>query len=210
MHPADCEHLPAAGALRGSVIVLHGYGASGAVHAGDGRAFAEHGVEVLLPDAPGHGCRDDGRLAKLALLDDGRRRAAILDIARQWIPEVRMLAAERRGRGARRVVVVGTSMGGFAALGALRAPRVLDAVAALLTSPELLDEEDLPQERPPVLIGVADRDEAVPPGPAKAFAARIDAELHEYPHSEHLMREVDWLDLWSQTASFVRRNLSLA
>ena len=172
--------------------------------------FAARGVEVLLPDAPGHGCRDDGRLAKLAQLDDGSRRAAILDIARQWIPEVRMLAAERRARGARRIIVVGTSMGGFTALGALRAPRVLDGVAALLTSPELLDDEDLPLDCPPVLIGVAEQDEAVPPGRAKAFAARVDAELHEYPHSEHLMREADWLDLWSQTASFVRRNLSLA
>ena len=101
-------------------------------------------------------------------------------------------------------------MGGFAALGALRAPRVLDAVAALLTSPELLDGEDLPRDCPPVLIGVAGQDEAVPPGPAKAFAARIGAELHEYPHSEHLMREQDWLDAWSKTAEFVRRNLSLA
>ena len=80
----------------------------------------------------------------------------------------------------------------------------------VLTSPELLDGEDLPRDCPPVLIGVAGQDEAVPPGPAKAFAARIGAELHEYPHSEHLMREQDWLDAWSKTAEFVRRNLSLA
>lgn len=210
MQPADCERLSAAGPLRGSVIVLHGYGASGAAQAQDGRAFAAPGVEVLLPDAPGHGRRDDGRLAKLARLCDDERRRAILDIAQLWVHEVLALAADRRARGARSVVVVGTSMGGFAALGALRAPCALDAVAALLTSPELLDETDLTKTRPPVLIGVAGRDEAVPPGQAKAFAARIGAELHEYPHSEHFMRERDWLDLWSRTASFVARNLSLA
>ena len=207
MHPADCERIPSPGPLRGSVIVLHGYGARGAVHRGDGRVFHGPGVEVLMPDAPGHGPRDDGRLQRLARLSDADRRAAILEIARRWIPEVRMLAAERRAQGARRVVVVGTSMGGFAALGALRAPRALDAVAALLAGPDLLSEEDLPVASTPTLVGLAGRDEAVSPAPGRSFAARVGAELHEYPHSEHLMREEDWRDLWSHTAAFVRRNL---
>ena len=202
--------IPHRGELAASVIVLHGYGARGAVHEGDGRAFAGDGVEVLLPDAPHHGGRDDGRLAQLAELDAAERRAAILEIARAWCSELPALAADCRARGARRVALVGISMGGFAALGALSAPGApgsataagaFAAIAALLAGPELVADDDVPADHPPLLLGLAGRDAAVPPEPGRAFAARHGAD------SEHLMRAPDWHDLWAHTAAFVRRHV---
>jgi pimeloyl-ACP methyl ester carboxylesterase len=207
VHPATPERIPHVGELRGSVIVLHGYGANGAVHRGDGRAFGGDGVEVLLPDAPGHGRRDDGRLERIARLDEAPRRAAIVGLARDWIPELRRLACECRARGARRVVLVGISMGGFAALGALRPPCSFDAIAALLAAPHLIDDEQVERDHAPLLLGLAGRDQAVPPAPGRAFAQRHGAELFEYPDSEHLMRGEDWHDLWGRTAAFVQRHV---
>ena len=202
------EHIPPSGTLRASVLLLHGYAARGAVHRDDGRAFADEGVEVWMPDAPGHGGRADGHLERIAALNAQARRAAIVDLAHSWVPELQRLARERRAAGARRVALVGTSMGGFAALGALRAPRCFDAIAALLAGPDRIAEDELAADRPPVLIGLAGKDAAVPPAPAMDFARRIGAELHEYPESEHLMRGQDWDALWSRVAAFVRRHLA--
>lgn len=199
--------LPATGPLHRSVIVLHGYAANGAVHRDDACTFVDAHTEVVLPDAPGHGERDDGRLARIAALPDTERHAAIVGLARVWCDELPAVAAACRNRGAARVAVVGISMGGFAALGALHAPSPFDAVAALLASPVLADAERLTPARPPLLLGLAGRDAAVPPAPARTFARRYGAELCEYPESAHLMRGEDWHDLWTRTAAFVRRHL---
>ena len=102
-----------------SVIILHGYAADGGVHLADARAFAGPETEVLLPDAPGHGTRADGRLAWIAGLPDAARIAAILDVARDWAAEVIDLAHACQTRGISRVGLVGISMGGFAALATL-------------------------------------------------------------------------------------------
>ncbi len=201
------HHVPSPDALRASVILLHGYAARAAVHLGDAAAFATAGTEVLLPDAPGHGGRDDGRLAAIADLPDERRFAAILDLARQWAGELPELAARCRERGARRVGLVGISMGGFAALGALSQPCPFDAVVALLAAPDLVEPGSFTPGRPPLLLGLAGLDAAVPPGPGRRFARDYGAELHEYPESEHLMRGDDWRDLWARTGAFLRRHL---
>ncbi|MFK7741265.1 MAG: alpha/beta hydrolase [Planctomycetota bacterium] len=198
----------ASGAPRASVILLHGYSARGLVHRGDGRAFVDDSTEVLLPDAPHHGARDDGRLNEIQSLPDELRRAAIYDIAREWSRELPSLAASCRQRGAARIAVVGISMGGFAALAALHHPTPFAAVAAVLAAPELVNVGKIQPGRPPLLLGLAGKDEAVPPESSRRFAASYGAELHEYPESDHLMRQEDWLDMWGWTVAFARRHLS--
>lgn len=197
--------LPCSGPLRASVIVLHGHAARGSVHLSDAATFADPHLEIVLPDAPGHGERDDGRLARIAALPGEKRIEAILDLAREWCGELPALAAACRRRGAARVGVVGISMGGFAALGALQQPCPFDAVAALLAAPALVDAARTTPGAPPLLFGLAGRDEAVPPAAGRRFARAYGAELHEYPESGHLMRGDDWADLWAHTATFLRR-----
>lgn len=209
MTPTPPLHrAPATGTLRASVILLHGYSASAAVHRGDAATFASATTEVLLPDAPGHGERDDGRLAAIAALPDERRFAAILELARQWGSELPELAARCRERGAQRVGLVGISMGGFAALGALMQPCPFDAVVALLAAPHLVESGAITPGRPPLLLGLAGLDVAVPPEPGRRFARDYGAELCEYPQSGHMMRGDDWHDLWRRTGAFLRRHLA--
>ncbi len=207
MPAAAIHRLPCPGPLRTSVILLHGHGARAEVHLGDGAAFVGQGTEVVLPDAPGHGRRDDGRLARLAALPAVARTAAIHALAQEWRLELPQIAAACRRRGAARVGVVGISMGGFTALAALAPPCPFDAVVALLAAPDLVDPSALTPNRPPLLLGLAGRDRSVPPAPGRRFAHEYGAELLEYPESEHTMRGEDSSDLWARTAGFLRRHL---
>ena len=177
--------LPCRGELRASIILLHGY----------------------TSQAPGHGPRDDGRLARIAALPDEVRPAAIHDIAREWIAELPVLVANCQRRGSKRIGLVGISMGGFAALGALTPPCPFAAIAAALAAPTLLDQTIATPGQPPVFVGLAGKDTAVPPEPGRRFAHSYGAELHEYPESEHFMRGEDWHDLWRKTAAFLHQHL---
>ena len=202
------HRLPCPGTQRATVILLHGYSANPAVHGEDGAAFVTEHTDVVMPEAPGHGSRDDGRLAQIASLPAERRRERIVAIAREWAAELPAVAARCRREGAERIALVGISMGGFAALGCLANPCPFDAVAAVLAEPTLVDDTTLHPGRPPLLLGLAGRDTAVDPRPGRAFAERYRAELHEYPESEHFMRAEDWRDLWHHTAAFVRHHLA--
>lgn len=189
------------------MILLHGYAASAAIQRDDGQAFVSAGVEVVIPDAPGHGHREDGRIQHIASLADEQRVDAIIDLAREWIQELSGHAAICRERGAERVGIVGVSMGGFAALGALSRPCAFDAVAAVLAAPTLVDPAVISANTPPIMLGLAGKDSAVPPEAGRQFARDHGIEIHEYPESDHLMRCEDWLDLWGRTRAFMRRYL---
>lgn len=202
------RRLPCQGELHASIILLHGYSSHASVHSEDGKAFVSNGIEVVMPDAPGHGSRDDGRLAQIATLPDEARLAAIHGIAREWIHELPSIIAQCKQRGSLRIGLVGISMGGFTALGALARPGPFAAIAAVLAAPVLLDPAEITPGKPPVLLGLAGRDTAVPPGAGRQFANDYGAELHEYPESEHFMRGEDWNDLWNRTAAFLQRHLN--
>jgi pimeloyl-ACP methyl ester carboxylesterase len=49
------EEIPAVGALRGTVVMLHGLTEDGPTQQAGADYLAAHGFRVLLPDAPGHG-----------------------------------------------------------------------------------------------------------------------------------------------------------
>ncbi len=201
------EHLPCTESLEASVILLHGYAASAAIQRVDGQTFVSSCSEVVIPDAPGHGLREDGRIEYIAALADEQRVSAIIEIAREWVKELLDHAAACRERGAIRVGVVGISMGGFAALGTLSQASTFDAVAAVLAAPTLVDNAAMPANIPPVMLGIAGKDSAVRPEAGRQFARDHGVELHEYPESEHLMRSEDWRNLWGHTAAFMRRHL---
>ena len=203
------ERLSCTETLKASVILLHGYAASAAIQRGDGQAFVSSDIEVVIPDAPGHGLREDGRIGYIASLGDEQRVTAIVDLAREWVEELADHAAACRERGAARVGVVGISMGGFAALGALSQDCAFDAVAAVLAAPTLVDPGAMSASTPPVMLGLAGKDSAVQPDLGRQFACDHGLELHEYPESEHLMRCEDWLSLWGHTTAFMRRHLLL-
>ena len=206
--PADALHrLPCAVRTTASVIVLHGWAARAAVHVDECRTFVDEHTEVVLPDAPGHGNREDGRVARVLALPDDERRTAIYTIAHEWAGELPALAEQCRRRGAERVGLVGISMGGYAALAATAERGTFDAIAALLAAPHLVEASQVTPGDPPILLGLAGRDTAVDPAPGRRFARAVRAELHEYPESGHLMRGADWRDLWERTATFLRRHL---
>ena len=209
MIPETAIHrITCGGPLQSSVILLHGYAAEGAVHSADGAAFVGDYTEVVMPDAPSHGRRADGRLAMIAALPDAARPVAIHAIAREWLAELPALAMQCRERGAKRVGLVGISMGGFAALAALAHPTAFDAIAAVLAAPTLVDAAAIQPGCPPLLLGLAGRDCAVPPDPGRRFAREYGAELHEYPESEHFMRAEDWCYLWAHITAFMQRHVS--
>ena len=189
-------------------MLLHGYLSNAAAHEQDGLALVEDGVEVIIPDAPGHGARDDGRMRRIGALPESQRHQAILEIAREWRGELAWLAARLRERGAVRVGVVGISMGGFAALAALAQPCAFDAVAAVLAAPTLVDVARVTPGKPPLLLALAGRDEVVPAQAGRGFARDHGAELHEYPESMHIMRGDDWADLWRRVGAFFVRELT--
>lgn len=205
--PPRPVHLPCREHLEASVVVLHGYASHAEANRGDGAAFVDARTEVVGVDAPGHGDRRDGRLEHHASLDEASRRQAIFELARQWASELPAIVEDCRRRGARHVGVVGISMGGLTALRSLHAPSPFDAVAAVLASPVLVDPERLTPPDPPLLVGIAGRDRAVPPEPCRRFALSYGATLLEYPDSEHLMRGEDWHDLWSRVGAFLRHHL---
>ncbi|MEQ9322929.1 MAG: alpha/beta fold hydrolase [Polyangiaceae bacterium] len=207
MTPPYPVHLPCLEHLEASVLVLHGYASHAEANRRDGATFVDARTEVIGVDAPGHGHRSDGRLEHQARLDDEARRQAIYDIAGEWATELPAIVEDCRQRGARQVGVVGISMGGLTALRSLHAPSSFDAVAAVLASPVLVDPDRLTPSDPPLLIGIAGRDEAVPPEPCRRFARSYGATLLEYPDSGHLMRGEDWHDLWSRVGDFLRRHL---
>ena len=186
---------------------MHGYMSNASAHHEDALAFVDEHTEVIVPDAPGHGVRDDGRMERIGALPEEERHAAILEISREWCGELPELARRCRERGAEKVAAVGISMGGFAALASLPQPCPFDAVAAVLAAPTLLDTTNVETGRPPVLIGLAGKDEVVPAEPGRRFARDHGAELHEYPESQHIMRGDDWFDLWHKVADFLHRTV---
>jgi alpha-beta hydrolase superfamily lysophospholipase len=123
--PAPALHeatVPAVGPLRGRLLVVHGFAEHGGRYAGFARACAARGLEVVLPDLPGHGRSDGPR----ALIADAERLAGAL---------VERLTALRAG--GTPVAAFGHSFGGALLLRAAQLrPGALDALA--VSAPYLL------------------------------------------------------------------------
>ena len=132
-----------------------------------------------------------------------------------------------------KVGIAGISLGGFISFAAVPVEKRLSACVPILGSPdwnhrdgrqpdahllELMKQAPIhvPQEFPPcaLLIANAAKDILVPPQASRVFAealvpfyAAVPERLHylEYPESEHMMREQDWVDLWRQIIVWLLR-----
>lgn len=187
---------PATAAQRGCVLSFHGLGAGKGLHRSELAMLAGQGYVAVGIDAVGHGeRRDPGAIARLAGRDPD---AVFLELVAETADEVPDVVDELVRRGwARpdRVGVVGVSMGGFVAYGAVLRDRRIAAAVAITASPEWRGRGDSPHRRPeafpPVaLLSVtAARDARVPPAPVHALHRALAAPYAAFPerlrHLEH-------------------------
>ncbi|NLI78041.1 MAG: alpha/beta fold hydrolase [Candidatus Riflebacteria bacterium] len=205
------------------VIVAHGLTAHRRTHEPEMLGLAQLGFSVLAADAPGHGDRDDGRLAALGREPGDTARSRIfLGIIDEWAAETEALIGHLRSLGCR-VGLAGVSMGGFLTYATLTGDTRPDATAAIISSPAWESPAGRaphrsPDRFPPVplLTVTAGLDETVPPDPARAFAERLRPlyadcpdRLHavHFPDSGHMMRQEDWQATWVEVGTWFLRHL---
>jgi uncharacterized protein len=199
---------PAAAAEHGCVIFFHGLGAGKGMHRDELAMLAAQGYVAIGIDAVGHGeRRDPGAIARLAGRDPN---AVFLELVAETADEVPDVVDELVRRGwARpdRIGIVGVSMGGFVAYGAVLRERRISAAVAITASPEWGRRPDSPHLRPddfaPVaLLSVTAADDArVPPTAVRALHhalapryARSPERLCylEHPAAGHWMPRAAW------------------
>jgi pimeloyl-ACP methyl ester carboxylesterase len=112
------DEIPAIGAPRGTVIMLHGLTEDGPTQQAGGRYLAAHGFRILLPDAPGH-----GRTGLPESFTPEHRAAVVMAVIEQLAQTP--------------VIVQGQSMGGeSAALVAATRPEIVGGV--IMEDPPIL------------------------------------------------------------------------
>ncbi len=199
--------------------VLLGHGLSGTMQSQwpEARQLAAAGFATLLPEAPHHGLRADGLLARMASASGPGARAIFLDILETWADEIRVLVDHLAALGATRFAASGVSMGGHLALAApARDPRI-EAVLAFSADPVWDDRPGSPHLAPEVWEGTAllaittDGDPVVSPGPMRAFASLLATRFGPehavsltYPGG-HLMDPQDWEDAWARARTWLGR-----
>lgn len=199
---------PHLAALRGTVLFIHGFGASKDANVAELERFARAGFLAIGLDAVGHGER---RFPDFdARFGGPDREARMFDVVRDTTRELPELVGLLRSAGwahEGRVGLVGVSMGGFVAYGAIPS-RDFAAVVTLISSPEWRsDAPEHPRRHldaffPCALLSqFALRDALIRADEVRAFhrelqpryqAAPDRLATYEFPHSEHFMREEDW------------------
>lgn len=216
------------------VIVCHGFTANKEANVNELQLLARAGLTGVTIDAPHHGERDDGWLAGMVGLDPAAAHARFLELVDWHAHEIPLAVRHFAQTEDAAVGLVGISMGGFVAYASLaRAPRVA-ACAPVIACPDWTVTTGVggfprghfdprsphlyPERVPPValLTITAGRDQTVPPQAAQAFVEalrplyeatpeRLDAV--DYPDSEHMMRPMDWADVWRRINAWMGRFL---
>ncbi|NOK10692.1 dienelactone hydrolase family protein [Corallococcus exercitus] len=217
-----------------AVIVLHGLFSNADAHRRELEALAYWGLAAVGVDAPHHGSRRDGWLDGMPSLGPADAHARFLSFIREAVPDVSRVIDHVVGEGHGPIGLVGVSFGAFTALAVAAEDSRVQATVSLLGSPDWTPRdghvtEELrglmqhaPVHRPwdcarnPLLLLNAGRDQVIPAHQARDFAHRLWGEFpglgahvghHEYPESDHTMREEDWNDAWGRTLGFLRRTL---
>ena len=225
------------GAARGSVVVLHGLGASKEVQGKELEALAQAGWLAVGLDAPHHGERRTPWLDAMAEASGAAAHAMFLRMLPLLVDDVVAAVDHLSDATPGPVGVLGISMGAYAALAAaVREPRVAVTVS-ILGSPdwsarpgaESEQAEALARDAPihqaarfaprPLFLANAGRDAHVAPEPARRLAALLRPHYAsapgrlqhvEYPESDHFMRPADWDDLWQRVEAFLDHHLRSA
>ena len=218
----------------GTVLLYHGLGAAKEVQRRELEWLAAAGLRGLCVDAPHHGERADGLLDRLASAENPHPDfIRIVQDATLEIPALTDFCIREFGG---KVAVCGISLGGFISFAAVPVEKRLAASVPILGSPDwnhrdgrapgetllqLMEHSPArhPESFPPcaLLAANAGRDAQVPPEAARNFVQLLRPQYRdcpdrlrylEYPESEHMMREQDWLSLWQVTTAWLARFLA--
>ena len=188
------------------VLWFHGLGVDKDTHRPELQLLAENGFLAVAVDAAGHGAR---RLFDLDERINASREetfATATDLAVQTAGEVSGVVENFLSRGettANQVSAVGISMGAFVVYRAIVECAAISRAVAILGTPEWPGDSS-PHQHIDAMCSVdllsitAERDENVPPAPARALHHALERrcpDRHRYvelPGAVHLMCEADW------------------
>lgn len=187
------------------VLVYHGLGSHKEVQLKELNWLADAGFLAIGVDAVGHGER---RWPDFEARMRTGSRAALNEMVQRTVDEIPALVTHLSERfHTDRFGITGISMGGFITFAAVPVESRLRAAVPILGSPELASP-NFPHT--PLLALNAGQDQHVPPEPARTFVQQLrreNAAYHEYPESDHFMREQDWNDVWAKTINWFQRFL---
>lgn len=185
--------------------------------------LAEAGYAVLIPEAPHHGVRDDGRLAAIQSGTEADATSAFLDLVEAAAAESPALVDDlvRRGARADRIVALGISYGGFTTLRSVALEPRLRRIVPMLASPHFVGRTTSPDRHPQdyaeveMLSITAADDEVVPPGPMHDFVDALCARFGPPVRWErftvpggHMTPQASWDAAWEHIIGWLDRRTS--
>lgn len=193
-------------ALKGTILVLHGLGASKELQNREAELFAQHNYLSVAIDAVGHGDRKyvDYEQRFTERLGASSFREVVEQTRLEFAPLIRGLVANGWAVPGR-VGAMGMSMGGAIILRALT--DTIDLASAVCVNspvgPEFLIEAERIQTSASLMLHMAERDVVSPIDIAREFSSRLDKRFQEgidhtrfqfieHPGEEHMMSEKAW------------------
>ncbi|UPW17541.1 alpha/beta hydrolase [Agarivorans sp. TSD2052] len=197
---------------RGTVLFLHGFSASKDVQKPDLDMLAEEGFLLIGIDSWGHGDRQHPDFNNYFAYDSGYFDQRFIEVVKKTAIEIPSLIDELDEQNLiipSKLGLVGISMGAFISYKVIVEETRIKCAALFIGSPNWGDSPESPHLfsediHPTALLTlVAGKDATVPPASAKALHHQLvphyadspnKLKLVEYPESDHMMEEEDWLD----------------
>jgi len=205
-----------------TILWFHGFTADKEINRLELEQFARAGFLAVGIDAVGHGERRNSEIDHPGAGPTGDARQVFHRLVEQTVREVPQIVDALRHLALsdhRRLGAVGVSMGGYITYGAIAAePRLLAAVA-LLGSPQSPGSGSAHRSPnlffPTALLSVtAERDDVVPPGPARALHGALTPVYADQPErlryrevkgAGHIMDQQDWDAVIQEAVSWMVR-----
>ncbi|RKH35239.1 hypothetical protein D7Y13_02585 [Corallococcus praedator] len=205
---------------RGTVVLLHGLGASKEVQRPEAYLLARRGYVAVILDAVGHGERRhpdfEHRFAPERMADSF---AELVAQAAAELPTVLGVLAEQGWSRPGAVGACGISMGGAMLFGAIEAGAVLDAAVSVVAPPPRAHAHLARYFPTPLLLQTAGADTLVPASNARAFhhaltpryaSAPERLRFVEHDGEGHMFSEAGWGRVWDEALGWFDRFLPAA